>query len=58
MNLPTTEEQTAIAQVLSEMDAELSALEAQLNKARQLKRGMMQVLLTGAVRLVPTPKFA
>ncbi len=56
--LPPLEEQTAIAQVLSEMDTELSALEAQLNKARQLKQGMMQVLLTGAVRLVPTPKFA
>lgn len=46
------EEQSAIAAVLSDMDAELSALEAKLAKARQIKRGMMHNLLTGRIRLV------
>jgi type I restriction enzyme S subunit len=48
---PTIEEQRAIAAVLSDIDAEIAALEAQLAKARAVKRGMMQVLLTGEVRL-------
>lgn len=45
-------EQTAIAEVLSDMDADLAALEAQVAKARAIKQGMMQELLTGKVRLV------
>ena len=45
-------EQTAIATILSDMDAEISALEAKLSKARQIKQGMMQELLTGRIRLV------
>lgn len=45
-------EQAAIATILSDMDAELSALEAKLTKARQIKQGMMQELLTGRIRLV------
>ncbi|RZL36350.1 MAG: restriction endonuclease subunit S, partial [Pedobacter sp.] len=45
-------EQTRIATILSDMDAELEALEAQLGKARKVKHGMMQELLTGRVRLV------
>lgn len=49
---PFVEEQTAIATVLSDMDADLSALEAKLAKARQIKQGMMQELLTGRIRLV------
>ncbi|MCB9171723.1 MAG: restriction endonuclease subunit S [Ardenticatenales bacterium] len=48
-------EQRAIAEVLSDMDAELDALEARREKTRQLKQGMMQQLLTGKVRLV-TPE--
>lgn len=44
-------EQTAIATVLSDMDAELAALEAKLAKARAIKQGMMQELLTGRIRL-------
>jgi type I restriction enzyme, S subunit len=44
-------EQNAIADVLSEMDDELAALEARRNKARALKQGMMQELLTGRTRL-------
>jgi type I restriction enzyme, S subunit len=49
--LPTRDEQTAIAAVLSDMDAELEALEQRLTKTRALKQGMMQELLTGKTRL-------
>jgi type I restriction enzyme, S subunit len=45
-------EQIAIAAVLSDTDAELAALESELSKARQVKQGMMQELLTGRIRLV------
>ena len=45
-------EQTAIANVLSDMDTEISALETKLAKYRTLKTGMMQQLLTGKIRLV------
>ena len=45
-------EQTAIAEVLSDMDAELVALEQRREKTRALKQGMMQELLTGRTRLV------
>jgi len=38
--------------VLSDMDAEIEALEARQEKTRQVKRGMMQELLTGRTRLV------
>ncbi len=50
--LPLPEEQTAIATVLSDMDAELSALEARRDKTHALKQAMMQELLTGRTRLV------
>ena len=50
--LPTLSEQTAIAAVLSDMDAELTGLEQRLTKTRALKQGMMQELLTGRRRLV------
>ena len=49
---PTTEEQTAIASVLSDMDTEIAALEGKLAKARLIKQGMMQELLTGRTRLI------
>jgi type I restriction enzyme S subunit len=45
-------EQTAIAAVLSDMDAELAALEQRRDKTRALKQGMMQEVLTGKTRLV------
>jgi type I restriction enzyme, S subunit len=50
--LPPHPEQTAIATILSDMDAEIAAMETKLTKARQLKLGMMQELLTGRIRLV------
>jgi type I restriction enzyme S subunit len=49
---PTAAEQAAIAAILSDMDAEITALESKLAKARQIKQGMMQELLTGRIRLV------
>lgn len=48
------EEQTAIATILSDMDAEIAALEARRDKTRDIKQGMMQELLTGRIRLVGT----
>ena len=52
LRLPPIPEQTAIGQVLSDLDAELAVLEARREKTRQLKQGMMQELLTGRTRLV------
>ena len=52
LRFPEPKEQTAIATILSDMDAELAALEAKLAKTRQLKQGMMRELLTGRIRLV------
>ena len=52
IQLPQVEEQSAIASVLSDMDAEIAALEENLEKARAIKQGMMQELLTGRIRLV------
>ena len=49
---PPHDEQTAIAAVLSDMDAELAALGARYDKTRALKQAMMQELLTGKTRLV------
>jgi type I restriction enzyme S subunit len=53
IHCPLHDEQTAIATVLSDMDAELSALETRRAKTRDLKQAMMQELLTGRTRLVP-----
>jgi type I restriction enzyme S subunit len=56
--VPTAvDEQTAIAAVLSDMDAELAALDVRLAKTRFLKQAMMQELLTGKTRLL-TPEVA
>lgn len=53
VSIPILEaEQTAIATILADMDAEIQALEQRLNKTRQIKQGMMQELLTGKTRLV------
>jgi type I restriction enzyme S subunit len=46
------EEQRAIAVVLCDMDAEIAAVEARRDKTRALKQGLMQVLLTGRIRLI------
>ena len=49
---PAMSEQIAIAQVLTDMNNEIAALEVKLAKARDIKQGMMQQLLTGKIRLV------
>ena len=51
ISVPDIEEQNAIAKVLTEMDSEINALQARLDKYKQLKLGMMQQLLTGRIRL-------
>ena len=50
--IPSFPEQTAIATVLSDMDAEIAALEQRRNKTKDIKQAMMQELLTGKTRLV------
>jgi type I restriction enzyme, S subunit len=52
ITVPSIDEQAAIATILSDMDAEIAALEARRNKTRLLKQGMMQELLAGRIRLV------
>ena len=52
INIPQPEEQTAIATILSDMDTEITELDIKLSKARKIKQGMMQELLTGKTRLV------
>lgn len=52
ITIPTEEEQTAIANVLSSMDKEIETLNTKLEKYRNLKTAMMQQLLTGKIRLV------
>ena len=52
ISIPQHHEQTAIAAILSDTDIEIAALEGKLAKARNLKQGMMQELLTGRIRLV------
>lgn len=49
---PSPDEQSKIATILSDMDAEITALEYKLEKKRKIKLGMMQNLLTGKVRLI------
>lgn len=51
VTVPSYEEQTAIAQVLQAADKEISLLKAKAEKLREQKKGLMQQLLTGKVRL-------
>ena len=55
LSLPPSDEQKAIATILSDIDAEIAGLEVRLEKAQNLKQAMMQELLTGKTRLV-TPE--
>jgi type I restriction enzyme S subunit len=52
VTIPRNKEQEAIAVTLSDMDNEIDALQRRRDKARQIKHGMMQELLTGRTRLV------
>jgi len=57
--LPDISEQIAIGTVLSNIDADIAALETRLDKTRAIKHGMMQQLLTGRIRLMkPQPSEA
>ena len=51
LTIPPVEEQRAIAQVLRDSESEIAALRIRLDKARAIKTGMMQQLLTGRTRL-------
>lgn len=52
LNLPSKDEQSAIVAILKDMDEEIALLEGKLTKARHIKQGMMQELLTGRIRLI------
>ena len=52
ISLPPLKEQTRIGTILSDMDAEIQALEIKLEKYKNIKLGMMQNLLTGKIRLI------
>lgn len=55
IQLPSSrDEQVAIAEVIEDMDTEIDTLQTKLAKAHEVKQGMMQELLTGRIRLVPT----
>ena len=51
VNVPPLQEQKAIAQILSDMDSEIEALQQKFEKYKLIKEGMMEKLLTGKVRL-------
>ena len=50
--VPSHAEQTAIATILADMDADISALKTRCDKTQEIKQGMMQELLTGRTRLI------
>lgn len=58
VSLPPLDEQQAIADVLSDMDEEIAALEKHRDKTKAVKKGMMQELLTGKTRLLEEPASA
>jgi type I restriction enzyme S subunit len=51
--LPTLKEQIFIGSILNDMDTDIATIEKQLAKAKSIKQGMMQQLLTGKIRLIP-----
>ncbi len=53
--MPKKDEQGAIVSILSDMDAEIAALEARRDKTKDIKQAMMQELLTGRIRLIDNP---
>ncbi|MCX7092682.1 MAG: restriction endonuclease subunit S [Methylobacter sp.] len=52
ISIPSYEEQISIAKVLSDMDKEITAIEARRDKTKAIKQCMMQALLTGRIRLL------
>jgi type I restriction enzyme S subunit len=57
IEVPSIKEQTAIAQILSDMDMEIEQLEQKLDKYKMIKQGMMHELLTGRIRLIDTKAY-
>ena len=57
LSVPTYSEQRAIANVLSDMDAEIASLVQRRDKTRAIKQGVMQQLLTGRVRFITSEEF-
>jgi type I restriction enzyme S subunit len=57
IGLPKKQEQTAIANILSDMDQEIETLEKKKEKYQQIKKGMMQQLLTGKIRLIDNKQW-
>ncbi|MDR1195552.1 MAG: restriction endonuclease subunit S, partial [Endomicrobium sp.] len=57
ITIPSIAEQISIVNILSDIDAEIEALQAKLNKAKFVKQGAMQYLLTGKIRLVKTEEI-
>lgn len=57
INLPSNQEQTRIATILSDMDSEIEILESKLSKYKKIKQGTMQELLTGKIRLMVNDKL-
>ena len=53
IDVPETGEQSAIAQVLSTADREISLLRQDIEQEKQKKKALMQLLLTGIVRVCP-----
>lgn len=58
LSMPSPEEQVAIARVLDTADAEIALLEKELEVLKQQKKGLMQKLLTGQVRVTPSKGVA
>jgi type I restriction enzyme S subunit len=52
LDVPSPKEQSAIAHCLRNLQSQIDAIQARIGKARKLKLGMMQELLTGRIRLV------
>lgn len=52
LDIPEIEEQKAIVVILSDMDTEITELEAKRDKYAAIRQGMMQQLLTGKIRLI------
>jgi len=52
MKIPSIEEQIAITRILQKADQEIELLKAKVEKIKEQKKGLMQVLLTGKVRMV------
>lgn len=58
IDLPPVDEQKSIGKVVFDLNVELGVLERRLVKAKALKQGLMQELVTGRTRLPATEAAA